>query len=128
MDLDRILAGERSLFLRYVAKASGDRLNGMSGFGEVVAAVARWLNPVTGSPASPLETTVFLDSFGPSLMPRTSVHQGLATGLSVLAARGVTKAGRHPLSAVVPPDAGLAAHLAGRAVMGGVGVGLSALT
>ncbi len=99
----------------------------MPGFGEIVAAVARWLNPLTGSPASALETTVFLDSFGPSLMPRTSVHQGLATGLSVLAARGVTKVAEIPFNAVVPPDAGLAAHLTGRAVMGAAGVALSEL-
>ena len=99
----------------------------MPGFGEIVASVARWLNPVTGSPASPLETTVFLDSFGPSLMPRTSVHQGLASGLSVLGARGVTRLVDIPFSAVVPTDAGLAAHLAGRAVMGAAGVALSSL-
>ena len=99
----------------------------MPGFGEIVASVARWLNPLTGSPASPLETTVFLDSFGPSLMPRTSVHQGLASGLSILAARGVTKVAEIPFNAVVPPDAGLAAHLTGRAVMGVAGVALSEL-
>ena len=99
----------------------------MPGFGEIVASVARWLNPVAGSPSSPLETTVFLDSFGPSLMPRTSVHQGLASGLSVLAARGVTKVAEIPFNAVVPADAGLAAHLTGRAVMGAAGVALSEL-
>ncbi len=60
----------------------------MSTASDVIQRIARWINPVIGSPAGPLETTVFVDSFGPSLMPRTSVHQGVATGLSVLAARG----------------------------------------
>ncbi len=99
----------------------------MPGFGEIVASVARWVNPITGSPSSPLETSVFLDSFGPSLMPRTSVHQGLATGLSVIAARGVSKLVDIPFSAVVPEEAGLAPHLAGRALMGGAGIALSSI-
>ncbi len=99
----------------------------MSGLGDLVGTVARWLNPVTGSTSSPLETTVFVDSFGPSLMPRTSVHQGLATGLSLIAARGVTKLVDIPFSSVIPSEAGLGAHLTGRAVMGGAGAALAAL-
>lgn len=39
-----------------------------------------WVNPVTGSPSSALETSAFLDSFGTSLMPRTSQLQGAAAG------------------------------------------------
>lgn len=75
----------------------------MSRAGEIIQGVARWVNPVIGSPAGPLETSVFVDSFGPSLMPRTSVHQGVATGLSVLAARAVTKIADVPFAAMVSP-------------------------
>ena len=54
------------------------------------AGTARWLgrrlDPV-GNPTAGLETVAVLDSYGTSLMPRTSVHQGLATGLHVLGAR-----------------------------------------
>ena len=39
--------------------------------------IVRRLNPITGSPSSPIETAALLDSFGYSLMPRTSVHQGM---------------------------------------------------
>ena len=34
--------------------------------------IARRLNPITASPSSALETAALLDSFGYSLMPRTS--------------------------------------------------------
>ncbi len=97
----------------------------MSRANEIIQSVARWINPVIGSPAGPLETTVFVDSFGPSLMPRTSVHQGVATGLSVLAARAVTKVADMPFAAMVPDDAGLTRRLAVRGVMGGVGESLA---
>ncbi len=53
----------------------------------------RWLRDrvdVFARPSTPLETAVFLDAFLPSLMPRTSVHQGLAAGLDVLTARGLS--------------------------------------
>ncbi|MFA9565637.1 MAG: hypothetical protein ACERLM_13145 [Acidimicrobiales bacterium] len=42
---------------------------------------------VAAGPTTPLETSGFLDSFLPSLMPRTSLHQGLAAGLNVQAGR-----------------------------------------
>jgi len=95
--------------------------------GEIIQNVARWVNPVIGSPAGPLETVVFVDSFGPSLMPRTSVHQGVATGLSVLGARAVTKIADVPFAALVPPDAGLARRLVMRGVMGGTGNALGTI-
>lgn len=47
---------------------------------------------VFGGPGGPLERAVFLDSFLPSLMPRTSVHQGLAAGVNVVTARAITTA------------------------------------
>lgn len=96
-------------------------------FGDLVSGVARWLNPLTGSPAAPLETSVFLDSFEASLMPRTSRLQGMATGLSVLSARAVSRVVDIPYSAVVPADAPLGVKLGARSVMGGAGRALSSL-
>jgi uncharacterized membrane protein len=48
------------------------------------------VSPMTSSPGAPLETTSFIRSMQPSLMPRTSLHQGAVSGLSILAARGVS--------------------------------------
>ena len=48
------------------------------------------VSPTSGSPGSPLETTQWLRSLQPSLMPRTSVHQGAASGLAILAARAAS--------------------------------------
>jgi uncharacterized membrane protein len=54
--------------------------------GDVGAWAVGRLDPV-GDASAGLETVSFLDSFTPSLMPRTSEHQGLAAGLHVLGAR-----------------------------------------
>ncbi|MDJ0663309.1 MAG: alpha/beta-hydrolase family protein [Acidimicrobiia bacterium] len=86
--------------------------------------VARWLNPLFGSPSSPLETRAFLDSFGPSLMPRTSTLQGVVAGMNVLAARAVTSVVEGRLNRVVPPSASLPVRLGARAVTAGVGIAL----
>lgn len=48
------------------------------------------VSPLTSSPGAPLETTNFIRSLQPSLMPRTSLHQGVVSGLSVLTARAVS--------------------------------------
>ncbi len=52
-------------------------------------AFSNWLNPITNGPAGPLAASAALDSFGPSLMPRKSMHQGVAGALAVLSARAV---------------------------------------
>lgn len=80
-----------------------------------------WLNPVAGSPSSALETSGFLDSFGTSLMPRTSRLQGAAAGLSVIAARMVSGIVETANEAIIPSRAGLPIRLVGRAA--GVGAG-----
>ena len=46
------------------------------------------LNPL-GSPSAPLQTRALLASYSPSLMPRAGWHQGVAVGLSLLAAESV---------------------------------------
>ena len=86
--------------------------------------VAKWLNPVLGSPAAPLETRAFLDSFGPSLMPRTSILQGVSSGMNVLAARAAAGIVEGSVNRVVPPGSPLPLRLGARAMTGSVGVAL----
>lgn len=57
------------------------------------------LNPFLSSPSGPLEALAWLESFEPSLMPRTSSLQGLAGGLSVLSARAVAALAERALPA-----------------------------
>ena len=57
---------------------------------ERLESVLSVISPLTSSPGAPLETTNFIRSVQPSLMPRTSLHQGVVSGLSILAARGVS--------------------------------------
>ncbi|MCB1246311.1 MAG: hypothetical protein KDB69_03490, partial [Acidimicrobiia bacterium] len=92
-----------------------------------VRRAAMTVNPVAGSPSAPLETVAFLESFGPSLMPRTSVQQGLAAGLSVLAARGTMGIVEVATKAIVNDDDPLSHQLAMRAYLGGVGAALASL-
>jgi uncharacterized membrane protein len=89
--------------------------------------LARWLNPVAASPAAPREAVAALDSFGPTLMPRTARLQGVAMGLGVLGARATTSMVEKLTRMVVPADAPLPAQLAARAVIGGAGVALAAV-
>jgi uncharacterized membrane protein len=89
--------------------------------------LAKLLNPVVSSPATPLESVVALETLGPSLMPRTSRLQGMAMGFSVLAARATTSAAERLTGALVPNDASLARQLTTRALLGGAGTALAAL-
>ena len=82
---------------------------------------------VVAGPTTPLETAGFLDSFLPSLMPRTSVHQGLAAGLNVLTARLVAGAIEVVNDAVLPSSFGLWPRLGLRALEMGAGHGLASL-
>lgn len=67
--------------------------------------VANRFNPLVSSPSAPLRTAAFLEAFGPSLMPRESGHQGVAAGLSVLAADLVGTTLDRGVRSVVPPTA-----------------------
>jgi uncharacterized membrane protein len=89
--------------------------------------LAGWLNPVVASPAAPLETFAALDALGPSLMPRTSRLQGIAMGLSVLAARATTGAAERLTGVAVPAEAPLGRQLATRALIGAGGTALASL-
>ncbi|MGH8870418.1 MAG: alpha/beta-hydrolase family protein [Acidimicrobiia bacterium] len=90
----------------------------------VLLKVANRLNPVTSGPAAPLQTSAALDSFGPSLMPRSSLHQGIAGGLAVLAARAVGLAVDSVAQKVAPKTSPLAWRIGARAAIAGVGAAL----
>jgi hypothetical protein len=65
--------------------------------------VLRRLNPITASPSSAIETAALLDSFRYSLMPRTSVHQGMAAGLATLMGTGTRPSGGSGRPSSPPP-------------------------
>ena len=92
-----------------------------------VMRTALWLNPLTGSPSAAFETSALLDSFGPSLMPRTSALQGAAAGFNMLVARGAASLVEWGITRLRPPDVGLGAQLATRAAVGLAGAGVGAL-
>jgi uncharacterized membrane protein len=79
------------------------------------------VNPVTGGPAAPLKADALLDSFGPSLMPRKSLHQGIAGGLAIIAAEVVGHGVDRLVRQAAPPDSPLAWRLGTRAAMAGIG-------
>lgn len=80
-----------------------------------------WVNPITGAASAPLETAAFIDSFGPSLMPHSSMHQGMIAGLSVLAARGTMAIVETLTGTIVNKGDPLSHRLLMRAFLGGVG-------
>lgn len=84
--------------------------------------IATWLNPILGSFSSPPKSRAFLDSFGPSLMPRTSTMRGVVAGVNVLAARAVTGRVEGSVNRVIPPGAPLNRRLGARAATGDLGV------
>ena len=94
---------------------------------DMLVKLANRLNPVTSGPAAPLVTGAALDSFGPSLMPRSSLHQGIAGGLAVLAARGVGTAVDVVAKKVAPDTSPLAWRIGARAVLAGTGAALGRL-
>lgn len=93
------------------------------GVGRRAAALSRLesvlsvVSPLTSSPGAPLETTNFVRSVQPSLMPRTSLHQGVVSGLSILAARGVSKTVERLTNTVTFGSSSLTVRLAARAAM-----------
>jgi uncharacterized membrane protein len=86
--------------------------------------VASW-NPIAGSPAAALETEAALHAFGPSLMPRAALHQGVAAGLAVLAARGVAGIAEVGTGVLSGGSSALRPRLAAAAVMAAAGQGLA---
>ncbi len=71
-------------------------------------------NPIAGTPSAALETAALIDSFGPSLMPRTSLYAGVVGGVNVLAARAVATALEAGLQRIRSDELGLGGQLATR--------------
>jgi uncharacterized membrane protein len=88
--------------------------------------VASW-NPIAGSPASALETEAIYGAFGPSLMPRAAMHQGMAAGLAVLAARGIADIAQAGTRALSRGSPSLRPRLAAAAAIVAAGQGLAHL-
>ncbi len=82
-------------------------------------------NPLTNSPSAPLKTRALFGSFGPSLMPRATMHQGMAAGFSVLAADLVATAVDASIRRVVPNSAPIAMRIGARAVLTAAGIAVS---
>jgi uncharacterized membrane protein len=84
-------------------------------------------NPIAGTPAAALETAALIDSFGPSLMPRTSLHAGVVGGVNVLAARATATIVEAALQGARPAELGLTGQLALRATAGAAGTAATLL-
>jgi uncharacterized membrane protein len=82
-------------------------------------------NPVTGGPAAPLKTRAMFAAFGPSLMPRASLHQGLAAGFSVLTGELVGRAVDAGIRRVVPGASPLALRMGATFLAAGAGMAVS---
>lgn len=93
----------------------------------LVVRSTRLSNPFMNRPSAPLETIAFLDSFGPSLMPRASLHQGVAAGLSILAARATSAAVEGVIKRMTGRSTKLGTRLAARALVAGAGAAAAAI-
>ncbi len=86
---------------------------------------ANRFNPITNSPSAPLKTRALFASFGPSLMPRAAMHQGMAAGMSILAADLVVSAVDAGIRRFVPADAPLSIRLGARAAVAAAGLAVN---
>lgn len=94
---------------------------------QTLVTLADRLDPVTSGPAAPLQTGAALDSFGPSLMPRSSLHQGIAGGIAVLTARAIGLGVDAMATKVAPKTSPLAWRVGVRAALAGAGAVLARL-
>ncbi|HET8739560.1 MAG TPA: alpha/beta-hydrolase family protein [Acidimicrobiia bacterium] len=94
-------------------------------FARTGIALATRLNPITGGPASPMKADALLDSFAPSLMPRKSLHQGIAGGLAIISAHAIGTGIDALVVKAAPADSPLAWRIGARAavVAGGAVIG-----
>lgn len=100
---------------------------GASARTDLATRIARRANPFFHAPSASLETVAWLDSFEPSLMPRTSALQGTVGGLGVLSARAVSGLIERGLPPAVPGDPAMRRRFAARATLALFGLGLSRL-
>lgn len=90
-----------------------------------VSYVANRFNPLTNDPSAPLKTVALFDSFGPSLMPRASMHQGMAAAISVLAAEAVGKGFDAAIRRVVPHSSPYVARVGARVALTAAGYAIT---
>jgi len=91
---------------------------------EQLQRVVTAFSPAAGSPGSPLETTQFLRSMQPSLMPRSSIHQGAMSGLAILSARAASNRVNYLANRITPDEDSLTQRLVTRGLLAGVGIGM----
>jgi uncharacterized membrane protein len=89
--------------------------------------LVQYVNPIGGNPLATTEAMAALESFGPSLMPRSSVHQGVVTGLSMLGARAAGRLNQRIMDKVVPIESSLSRRLGVRAAVGVAATAVSML-
>lgn len=87
--------------------------------------LAAAINPLLNSPSAPLEATSLVDAYGPSLMPRATMHQGMAAGLAVLAAAVVNAPVHWVASRIAPEDTPIGWRLLARGGMAAAGWSLA---
>ena len=92
---------------------------------EVALRIADRINPLTNSPSAPLKARALFSSFAPSLMPRASLHQGVAIGFSILAADLVMSAVDAGVRRMVPNSAPFALRIGARAALSVAGLAVS---
>lgn len=102
--------------------------NNLGWIARTALALTDRINPVTGGPAAPLKASAALDAFAPSLMPRKSLHQGVAAGLALLAAEVVGRAVDGAAQKAAPSDAPLAWRIGARAGLAAAGAALAGLS
>ena len=93
--------------------------------GKAAVRLAERFNPATNSPSAPLKTRALLASFAPSLMPRAAMHQGMAAGISVLAADLVVSAVDASIRRIAPATAPLTVRLGARAAVAAAGLAVN---
>jgi len=87
--------------------------------------LAERFNPLTNDPSAPLKTVALFDSFGPSLMPRASMHQGVSAAVSILAAEAVGKGFDAAIRKFVPGSSPYVVRMGARAVLTAAGYALT---
>ncbi len=97
-------------------------------FARTGIAIASRVNPVTGGPASFLKTNALLDAYAPSLMPRKSLHQGIAGGLALLGADAMGRSVDAVIRRAAPDSAPLSWRFGARAGLAGLGAAVAGIS
>ncbi len=96
-----------------------------TGTAKLTVALANRFNPITSDPSAPLKTVAVFDAFGPSLMPRASLHQGVAAGAAILTAQMVGQGVEAVVRRIVPASSPYTVRVGARAAMATAGFVLS---